>query len=129
MKKGTYILLIKLNKDSNIKIGALGNIEFKKGYYTYIGSAFGPGGFKRIERHKNVSNGGNKNIRWHIDYLNSHPDTEVVEIKKFPEKKIECKLAEELKGKSIAKFGSSDCKCGSHLKYFKDKIKLSNIIN
>jgi Uri superfamily endonuclease len=38
--KGCYCLIIKLNNDRTVKIGKkLGKIEFKKGYYVYVGSA------------------------------------------------------------------------------------------
>ena len=39
--KGNYCLIIKMKNDCTIKIGAKGNIDFKKGYYVYVGSALG----------------------------------------------------------------------------------------
>lgn len=119
MKKGTYILSIQVAQNKKIKIGAIGEIKFDSGIYKYIGSAFGPGGFKRIERHKDVSQGKNENIRWHIDYLNSDSDSKIIEVEKFPEQKIECQLAQKIAGEPIKKFGCSDCKCKSHLFYQK----------
>ena len=50
--KGTYCLLLHSDADKSIKVGALGKLNIQKGYYVYIGSAFGPGGLKaRIGRH------------------------------------------------------------------------------
>ena len=119
--KGSYILIIRLNKNIKLTVGSLGKIKFEQGYCTYFGSAFGPGGFNRIKRHKEISEGKKNTKYWHIDYLNSHPDTEIVEVKKFPKQKIECKLAKNSTGESVLDFGCSDCQCDSHLKYFDDE--------
>lgn len=118
--KGTYCLLIKLDKDSEIKVGnRLKEIKFKKGYYIYIGSAMNSLE-SRLKRH--LSN--DKKKHWHIDYLLLDENTEVEEIiLNISENKIECMLASEIsKGeKNIERFGSSDCNCSSHLVYFKNK--------
>ncbi len=37
--KGTYCILMDLISNQSISIGKLGEIEFKKGYYVYVGSA------------------------------------------------------------------------------------------
>ncbi|MFB6181897.1 MAG: DUF123 domain-containing protein [Candidatus Magasanikbacteria bacterium] len=115
--KGTYILKMNLSKNAKINVGSLGKIDFKPGTYFYVGSAFGSGGFKRIKRHKNVSKGKNKNKHWHIDYLTSSSYLEIVDIDKFPKEKVECELAQKLKGEPVEKFGCSDCDCRSHLKF------------
>ena len=69
--KGTYLLVIHLQKKSSIIIGALGRIEFQQGYYIYVGSAMGNKGsttlLNLVKRHVDSSN--NKKIDWHIDYL------------------------------------------------------------
>jgi len=36
---GSYILLMRISKNIQVKIGALGKIPFCKGLYAYIGSA------------------------------------------------------------------------------------------
>ena len=66
--KGTYCLLIHLKQDSKITIGKLGEKNFQKGYYIYVGSALNS--LKtRIQRHLRKE----KKIHWHIDYLlNKH---------------------------------------------------------
>lgn len=68
IKKGVYVLILKLEEDSEIQIGRLGKLHFRNGFYAYIGSALG-GGFKRVDRHINVSKGINHTKKWHIDYL------------------------------------------------------------
>jgi len=124
--KGTYILVIYLNKDSLIKIGALNEIKFPKGYYLYIGSAMGNMGsstlINRVKRH--LPNYLNKTIHWHIDYLLNCEFSAIIRIYLIPsEYKFECIIARDLLQCSdsyIERFGSSDCCCKSHLFYFKD---------
>ncbi|MCD5426048.1 MAG: GIY-YIG nuclease family protein [Methanosarcinaceae archaeon] len=116
--KGTYLLLIGHSKDSNIKVGALGEIEFKAGYYIYVGSALN--GLKpRLSRHARQK----KKLHWHIDYLLLHG----IIIKMFyiaQDSKLECKVGNELfkNFNHILNFGSSDCKCKSHL-FYSEKIE------
>ena len=109
--KGSYILLIKLNKDKEIQIGKLGKIFFKKGYYAYIGSALNSLE-KRIQRHLRSE----KKIHWHIDYLLKNAEIIDVFYKENSEKE-ECNIAKQLEKEfiSIIDFGCSDCKCKSHL--------------
>ncbi len=63
---GIYFLLIKLAISKEIVIGKLGSMQFRKGYYIYVGSAMGNGGLRaRVGRHLS----GQKKMHWHIDYL------------------------------------------------------------
>lgn len=105
--KGSYSLIIKT--PDKAEIGALGLKEFEKEYTVYNGSAFGPGGLKRVLRH--FSN--EKNIHWHIDYLLNNG--EVVAALIFPGKDLECFLSSKIDGEPVKEFGCSDCGCGSHL--------------
>jgi len=73
--KGSYILLIKLLKDSEIKVGSLGTISFKKGFYVYVGSAMG-GLEQRINRHLRK----NKKTFWHIDYLLNNRGAKIIKV-------------------------------------------------
>lgn len=115
--KGTYCLIINLKKNENIKIGKLyKHLEFKKGYYVYIGSAMNSL-IKRIERHFSHD----KKMHWHIDYLLNNKNSTIEEVLfNISNKKVECDLAKIIskKGYEISKFGSSDCNCNSHLIYF-----------
>ncbi|MBR9705166.1 DUF123 domain-containing protein [Candidatus Pacearchaeota archaeon] len=113
--KGIYILIIKIKKPINIKVGKLGIINFKKSLYVYIGSSQN-NLEKRIKRHQNKSK--NKKIHWHIDYLLKNKNSEIIKIlvsKKS--KEYECITAKTLNKNNqlINNFGSSDCKCKSHL--------------
>ncbi|WP_423792318.1 DUF123 domain-containing protein [Methanocaldococcus indicus] len=114
-EKGTYILKIKLKNGRKIKFG--NNEEFfKKGYYFYVGSAFGNSiNLKnRIGRHLR----DDKKLHWHIDYLLKYGKIEEIYI---TNKKVECEVAQELRDIliPIKKFGCSDCSCISHLFYLK----------
>ena len=111
--QGVYALVIELSGDLEIRIGSMGTRNFSAGNYVYIGSAQN-GLDKRIKRHL-----GNKKTRyWHIDYLLTLDSAEVEEIlyKQAP-KKLECETAKNLiqYGTPVLGFGSSDCRCESHL--------------
>jgi Uri superfamily endonuclease len=121
--KGSYILVIELKRDKTIQVGKLGKIFFKKGFYVYVGSALN-GLEQRIRRHLR----SNKKRYWHIDYLLQYATITNVFYKESKDKE-ECKIAGILakKLKSIQSFGSSDCKCKSHL-FYRSKKGLENII-
>ena len=115
-----YILWIALDKDAQTKIGRLGRINFKKGFYLYVGSA--KKNFKaRIERHLVKK----KRIFWHIDYLLFLNHTKIRQIW-VTNKDKECQIAHFLykKGYSfIDRFGSSDCNCRSHLFFINKGVR------
>lgn len=118
--KGSYILLAELATESNISVGKLGHISFPKAWYAYVGSAMN-GLRARLARHLRRE----KKFHWHIDYLVR--EAEVKEITLCPsEKRVECSLARVLAGRfqSIPGFGSSDCKCRSHLYFSRDRDRL-----
>ena len=130
--KGSYCLIINVKKDTKIKIGKkLGDINFKKGYYVYVGSAMNSLE-ARVKRHLS----DNKKKHWHIDYLLLNKNTEIKKVyTKESNEKLECKIAEKIieNEDSIANFGCSDCKCRSHLIYFENSklanLKVSSILN
>lgn len=114
--KGSYLLILHLEKDSAIKINSLGEIFLQKGFYIYVGSAM-KGLAKRIERHKRQK----KRYHWHIDELRR-----VAKIYTYlairSSARLECQIAQSLYKivkQDIVGFGSSDCHCKSHLFYFK----------
>lgn len=110
---GSYILLIKLNEDREIKIGKLGDISFKKGLYLYIGSALN-GLENRLNRHFR----NNKKNHWHIDYLLKYGKI-IDAYYKESNFKEECDIVKKFENRllSIPGFGCSDCNCKSHLFY------------
>ncbi len=122
--KGSYVLVIRLLQDEKIKVGALGDIEFKKGYYAYVGSAMN-GIEKRVARHGRRG----KKLRWHIDYLTEKAFIEEIWYKEGA--KEECKFADYFRHAGlefIPNFGSGDCKCKSHLFYDTGKDRIHGIL-
>ncbi len=111
--EGIYILIIEINKQIRIRIGALGDQIFQKGTYAYVGSAQ-KNLEQRVKRHFKKE----KNKFWHIDYI---LDNKSVKIKKIlykqAEKKEECTTANQIsqRGIPVKGFGCSDCNCESHL--------------
>ncbi|MCO7026140.1 GIY-YIG nuclease family protein [Tetragenococcus halophilus] len=102
-------------RQESIQIGKLGHFAFEKGYYVYVGSAK-RNISSRVNRHIAVE----KKQRWHLDYL--RPFLKIEEVQTYSGKDGECQLFAGLRernnGSIPAKgFGSSDCKCVSHLFY------------
>lgn len=118
--KGSYILILRIPESREHKIGKLGTIPFRKGYYAYVGSAMN-NIEKRVTRHCSQ----NKHFHWHIDYLLTISKIEHI-LYRESEKKEECDIAEKLNEHfpSIAGFGSSDCCCRSHLFFCRSKTQL-----
>ena len=121
--KGIYVLVISVEQDFQVNVGTLGILRFEKGLYAYVGSAQNCLE-KRVRRHL----GKNKKKFWHIDYLLDNSGTKILQVyHRDARRPEECKIAQELskKGSSMAGFGSSDCKCESHLFKIEDYDFLS----
>ena len=108
---GSYVLLISLDEERSIVVGALGERNFPAGAYAYVGSAMG-GLDARIARHLRAD----KRMHWHVDYLLAH--ARVVDVVRVPsEERLECRIAAALveRVEAVQGFGCSDCACASHL--------------
>lgn len=120
-----YQLIIKLNGNRTIQAGKLGKLNFRAGYYLYTGSAK-KNFAERIIRHIKKR----KKRHWHLDYLSQH--YKIIIVKKISEKRYsECHFhrlsSRKFKGVvKVKNFGSSDCKCGSHLAYIGKNLPLVN---
>jgi Uri superfamily endonuclease len=99
----------------------LGTYELQPGYYIYVGSAWGPGGLAaRLNRHLH----GSAHKQWHIDYLRQLTQPAAVWL--AADKKVECTWAQVFQHHTgintpIPGFGSSDCRCVTHLFYTNGK--------
>lgn len=116
--KGVYVLIIEVNRDTPLNVGALGKWTFKKGLYAYVGSAQNDLE-QRVKRHLRKE----KRKFWHVDYLLDDDATKVVKVfHKQADKTEECAIAKVIseRGEPIHDFGSSDCNCKSHLYRIKD---------
>ncbi|MGB9879850.1 MAG: GIY-YIG nuclease family protein [Anaerolineae bacterium] len=115
---GTYALILKLEKETQIRIGRLGTFSFPPGYYVYVGSALGSGGLQaRLARHQR----SDKKLHWHIDYLLAHARIVGIQVD-HSGKRLECRWAQVLLSEPWARvvaprFGASDCRCLTHLIY------------
>lgn len=129
-RNGIYTLTIFLSKELCLDVGKLGQSEFPKGYYTYMGSALGRGASslkRRISRHLQKE----KQNFWHIDFLLADENAAVTSVVAAQtDEKLECALNSYIKSEGeakiiIKKFGASDCKknCESHLLFFPDIIE------
>ena len=113
MLKGIYVLIIQVNEDADVNVGALGELTFKKGLYAYVGSAQND-----LEQRVKCHFRKEKRRFWHIDYLLDNGATKVVEVfYKQANKTEECMFAKVIgeRGEPVDGFGCSDCKCKSHL--------------
>ena len=134
MTTGAYLLIAEVKqKELILKIGALGKLTFKKGFFCYVGSAMGKSSTsleKRIFRHIKTSfrPSGTEivlpKIHWHIDYFLSDRAVKLVKIAMIPSQiKEECSIAQQIFSSQpcniVRGFGSSDCRCDGHLAYFK----------
>lgn len=114
---GIYQLVFRLRLKRSVRIGRHGFFSFPAGYYVYTGSAL-RGLESRIARHLRRR----KRMWWHIDYLLRY--CQVLEVKKYGTDQSECGLSRrvgDLPGSRVVVtgFGSSDCKCSTHLFYFR----------
>ena len=127
MVKGSYMLVLRINRQARFQVGRLGAFTFPSGWYLYIGSAL-RGLDSRLRRHARRE----KRLHWHIDYLTRWASMEeawVVE----SEEPLECVLAhiaQSLPGSAIvaAGFGASDCRCATHLFHFRRRPSLAAFV-
>ena len=110
--RGSYLLVLQLERQKRLEVGRLGKIMFQKGYYIYVGSAMS-NLRARIKRHRQKR----KKTYWHIDYL-THVTDGFLSIPIRSSQRQECEIAQSLSvifNSGPSNFGSSDCKCLTHL--------------
>lgn len=115
---GTYVLVLYLRKSAPARVGRLGIVAFKRGWYCYVGSAFGPGGLAaRLKRHLVEE----KKRHWHIDHLRALAMPKEIWISRADEPLEHAWAAVLMKSfpavRPVYNFGCSDCSCPSHLFY------------
>jgi len=120
---GAYHLLIRLSRPLRMRVGRLGVVGFPAGWYVYTGSAM-RGLRARVARHRRRR----KRLHWHVDYLLRRG--RIVEVIVRPSRRREeCRLnarVAALPGATmpVPGFGSSDCRCVSHLVHFDRRPRL-----
>lgn len=114
---GTYVLVMHTPRRCSVRIGALGEGHFPRGYYVYVGSAHGGGGLRaRVGRHLAYD----KPKRWHMDYL--RPDLVACAVWwQACATRLEDDWVEQMSAlgfsPSMPGFGASDSRHCSHLFY------------
>ena len=114
---GIYVLIILLDAPRVIDVGSLGKLAFRRGYYTYTGSAMGSV-TPRLRRHM----ASVKTLHWHVDFLLKHASLEYVLLLPLLDK-LECEINAAIQNRPeqvnpVFRFGSSDCRCLTHLFHF-----------
>ena len=125
---GTYVLVLYLPRCVSLRVGRTGVFAFHKGYYAYIGSAFGPGGLHaRLRRHLVKE----KRCRWHIDYLRAVAEPKEIwfTTRRSKREHVWANAFETLRKNcvGVSGFGCSDCTCRTHLFFFQSRPQ-SNLL-
>jgi Uri superfamily endonuclease len=122
-RPGTYVLVLSSRSTDLIQIGRLGALQLQSGFYVYVGSALGPGGVRaRLAHHLKLS----RRLHWHIDYLRAHTSFEEIWYC-LDTRRLEHVWAKRIglaEGASVplVGFGSTDCRCASHLFFFRQRL-------
>jgi len=130
MQPGTYTLLVALPESATVEFGAAGAYDLDAGWYAYTGSAFGAGGLKRVDRHRELADGERDARHWHVDYLLGHPETCVDAVHVTEDEDVECETARRLadEAQPVAGLGASDCDCETHLTYAPERAPLQDLL-
>jgi sugar fermentation stimulation protein A len=110
--RGSYLLILNLKRNRKIDVGKLGKVNFKKGFYIYVGSAMANLS-KRMERHRHLR----KQHHWPIDELRAVAEFHSALAIRSSER-LECEVGRAMSGMaewSVPGFGSTDCSCQTHL--------------
>jgi sugar fermentation stimulation protein A len=110
--RGSYLLVLRVDKERRVRIGGLGTFSFRRGYYVYVGSAM-RNLQSRLARHSRRR----KTRHWHVDYLRQVTSGPIA-LPIRSSLRQECEVARafaDILEPGPAGFGSSDCKCATHL--------------
>ncbi len=108
---GCYVLVLSLKKSTRISVGSLGEIDFPRGHFLYVGRAR-RNLRQRIARHLRAD----IRIRWHIDYLRQAVEVvDVLVTANLEECALAGKTARLPRAEIVPRFGAGDCRCPGHL--------------
>ncbi|WP_456341689.1 GIY-YIG nuclease family protein [Thermovibrio sp.] len=127
--KGTYLLEFYLSGELSFSVRSGKFFTLQKGFYVYVGSAFGSGGIpSRLTRHLKRE----KKKHWHLDFITTSPLFSPELVVLLPGLRVECMVASlisSLHGSfPVDSFGSSDCSCPSHLFLVDDFGEVNGLI-
>lgn len=116
--KGSYILIMQLEQPApDLAVGRLGRFDLARGFYLYVGSAFGAGGLAaRLAYHQRRHKA---RPHWHVDYLRAVARLREAWTVAGPPR-FECRWCAALRetpgvSMPIPGFGSRDTGCPAHL--------------
>ena len=121
--QGIYVILLELDGAADIAAGRR-RFALTAGHYAYVGSALS-GLEPRLSRHLRRE----KRFHWHIDFLLERARISRIIGAETAARK-ECDLARRLARRlpAVAGFGSSDCKCASHLFFGRDHAAIETLV-
>jgi|TARA_B100001013_G_scaffold211915_1_gene128914 Uri superfamily endonuclease len=127
---GTYAIVMRAQDRQQLQIGRLGGVQLSKGWYVYVGSAFGPGGLAaRVSRHLRC----HKTRHWHIDHLIWATTVREVWYSQRQRDLEHCwaqaALDQPAAQNLLRGFGASDCQCLSHLVRFPTREAVKTLFN
>lgn len=111
----SYVLVLEVGRPLTIKVGSLGTVSLEPGLYAYVGS--GRRGLEaRVRRHIRLKSGFGR-IKWHIDYLLTSPDVKIfgAVLLRLMDEHEALEAVSKFSRPALKGFGSSDCRCYSHL--------------
>ena len=126
-RRGSYALVLQLKQGRRLRVGRLGVLSFPPGYYLYFGSALN-GLPARIARHLRQE----KKLHWHIDSLTQVARPICVWALEDGQRR-ECEWAGMASALPwvdgpVRKFGSSDCRCPTHLVHVKTAAEARRLV-
>jgi len=122
IREGTYVLIVELKSLARLQVGKLGLLDFPTGWYAYAGNAYGPGGLRaRLGHHLR----GARRPHWHVDYLRAWGNLQEIWYGRggqYDEHIWSACLRAMPQAVIVAPgFGSSDCRCETHLVHFRER--------
>jgi Uri superfamily endonuclease len=128
MEPGTYTLLVELSAPRTVTFGAAGERDLDEGWYAYTGTAFGPGGLARADRHARVAAGEHDARHWHVDHLLGAPETSLVAAWETPDADRECAVTDAVPAERVPGVGATDCDCPAHLAYAPERAPVERAL-
>lgn len=113
---GTYGLVLACQRAQVVRVGRLGHLQLRPGFYVYVGSAQGPGGLRARLRHHLAPV---RRPHWHCDYL--RPVCVPVAVwfsagsRHVEHTWAQCLARSGQSTVPLPGFGASDCSCVAHL--------------
>ncbi len=127
-RPGAYALWLTIAEPLILTVGQRGELRLLPGCCVYVGSALGPGGLRaRIDHHARIA----ARPHWHIDYLRRHAPLTEVWYSADPVRREHhwAALLQTLGGAMLLPgFGSSDCRCPTHLFHFTIPLDWSDFV-